>query len=517
MSKPLPEFPNLEHLRKQAKELLAYYRSHDSEAVARFSSLPGKPADVALHDAQSVIAREYGFPSWSKLVAHVEEVRARQGITQQIADEFVSAAVHGNINRLRRLLALYPGLPSYSPATKLVWGDNEGVQKLAQDPEFITTKLGPENWAPLEYVCYSHLFAVDPSRYEALEETAKTLIEDGADPDTYHAWEGDPDARLSVLYGACGETGHAGIAKLLLEHGANPNDGESVYHAAQFNRREILDLLLRHGCDISHKDSHWNNTPLFFICGHRPTDGPYQTAVKGVEWLLQNGADPNVSCYKNEARALHAACNSNATELVELLLAYGADPTVQRTDGKTPYDLAMIGGSAKAAAAIAAKGGAHDLSPIDSFLAACARDDKAQIRAILERNPGLRETNEKEIVSAFIKFAEHGVEAGVKNLLEQGTDVNSTLENNETALHFACFTGQEPVVRLLLEHGASMEPKDKTYNGTPVGWALQGFMTHRNVGVVRDLLNAGAPRSQVVTFFDEWDGGTQELRKQVLG
>ena len=73
----LPANPNLEQLKKQAKELLRLYRSGDVAAIARFrAALPavaGKPhAEIAasgsrLHDAQSCLAREYGFPSWQDL------------------------------------------------------------------------------------------------------------------------------------------------------------------------------------------------------------------------------------------------------------------------------------------------------------------------------------------------------------------------------------------------------------------------------------------------------------------
>jgi hypothetical protein len=58
MSRVLPPRPNLEYLKKQAKELLA-------------ERLPSEPA-WALSDAQHALAREYGFPSWPKLRAHVE-------------------------------------------------------------------------------------------------------------------------------------------------------------------------------------------------------------------------------------------------------------------------------------------------------------------------------------------------------------------------------------------------------------------------------------------------------------
>ena len=66
MSKQLPDRPNLDHLRKQAKDLLSALRKGDAEAASRIRALPGfkAGAKLALHDAQSVIAREYGFQSW---------------------------------------------------------------------------------------------------------------------------------------------------------------------------------------------------------------------------------------------------------------------------------------------------------------------------------------------------------------------------------------------------------------------------------------------------------------------
>jgi Lon protease-like protein len=86
MQKKLPERPSLEHLKSQAKDLLAAFRRNDASAAQRFhDALPAARArsldeiathELALHDAQSVIAREYGFQSWSSLRDHVES-RAR--------------------------------------------------------------------------------------------------------------------------------------------------------------------------------------------------------------------------------------------------------------------------------------------------------------------------------------------------------------------------------------------------------------------------------------------------------
>ena len=67
---------NLEQQRKRAKELLAALRANDAGALQRFSAYHprSKPSDVStarLSDAQLVIARELGLPSWPKLTAHI--------------------------------------------------------------------------------------------------------------------------------------------------------------------------------------------------------------------------------------------------------------------------------------------------------------------------------------------------------------------------------------------------------------------------------------------------------------
>ncbi len=83
-ARSLPSHPNLEQQRKQARELLQAARALDPEALKRFrdhhprfaehaeSTL--RSARLSLHDAQLVLAREYGFASWPKLKAHIEGV-----------------------------------------------------------------------------------------------------------------------------------------------------------------------------------------------------------------------------------------------------------------------------------------------------------------------------------------------------------------------------------------------------------------------------------------------------------
>src|SRR5205823_3355099 len=85
MGKNLPARPNLDHLRRQAKELLAALEAGNADAIATFREhLPAakgmsekriRSAAFRLADAQSAVARKNGFASWPQLGRHVEQLR----------------------------------------------------------------------------------------------------------------------------------------------------------------------------------------------------------------------------------------------------------------------------------------------------------------------------------------------------------------------------------------------------------------------------------------------------------
>ncbi len=75
--RPLPPRPSLEFERKEAKALLRQLRAGNVDAHqrarARHPLLAQKaPSSLQLADAQLVIAREYGFASWTRLVRYFE-------------------------------------------------------------------------------------------------------------------------------------------------------------------------------------------------------------------------------------------------------------------------------------------------------------------------------------------------------------------------------------------------------------------------------------------------------------
>ncbi len=114
----LPVRPSLEQLKNQAKDLLKAYRAGQPPAVARFREAMPRPfgtkddqperPSFSLRDAQLVVAREYGFASWSQMHNHIVERESTPMIemTVEAVIEAVVEAVKVNPNNHQRVVVL---------------------------------------------------------------------------------------------------------------------------------------------------------------------------------------------------------------------------------------------------------------------------------------------------------------------------------------------------------------------------------------------------------------------------
>jgi len=494
-AQPLAGRPNLEQLKKQAKDLLHAARSASPAALARFRALPAladktdpelAALSLALHDAQSVIARELGFPSWPALRERIEELTLEAAAA---ATDFVRASVGHRLVRAHRLLALHPRLVRDDFHAALVHGDVDVVTtRLDKNPALVTQKGGPLEWEPLLYVCHS---AWGQENSAGLVAIARLLLARGASPDTSYAWEGDPKSPLSALWAAGCHSRHHALAQLLLASGANPNDGESVYHAAENGDTAFLDLLAAHGAspDGGTGAVRWSNTPLYFILGHYAGLAHDPAVRHGVAWLLAHGANPNRVCYPDQQAEtpLHAAARHWDAAMIDLLCDHGADLHARQANGRTPLTLAELNGRTSAASALRARGAVDELNPTEKFLAACMRGDTPE--ALRLRNPAA-------IAGSAQLFLEASA-AAVPTLLACGWDLHTPGSHGETKLHWAAFTGDVPLARLLLAHGADVNRRDNNWKATPLGWCSYASTQERHPGadfpgVARLLLEAGA-------------------------
>ncbi|MBW8768637.1 MAG: ankyrin repeat domain-containing protein [Gemmatimonadetes bacterium] len=497
-TRTLPDSPDPEQLRRQAKELLRAARSADPTALSRFRALPAyrdardddlARAPLALHDAQSAIAREHGFPSWNALLEHVEE---RSLDFDSAAREFVEAATDGRSSRAERLLGLHPRLARATFYTALVAGDVATVEsQLAKRPELVRERGGPRGWEPLHYVCYTSIAHARGASAEGLVAVAQRLLALGADPNTRFPWL-HHGVNRPVLWGATRTVHLLPLAELLLKSGADPNDGVTLTMAASAGDVATLDLLHAYGASPDQPWATDGSATLYAILHWSRTDA-------GVRWLLEHGADPDPVFPANGETPLHVAAQQWDVALVEQLVQRGADVSRQRADGRTPYALAELNGNRAVADWLLANGASAELSQVDRLVAACARGDRATAESLLGAHPSLpNEITDAHYVALHLA-AEQSDVAALALLLDCGFDVNrGDAEIGKTALHSAAMAGQPDAVRLLLERGASPATRDREFHGQPLVWAAEGSRSHgdrareyEEVGHL--LMDAGSP------------------------
>src|SRR5262245_40339477 len=191
---------------------------------------------------------------------------------------FLRAAVwHGSLDEAATILAAHPEIAGNSIQTAAVLGDDAAVSRfVAADTDFASAKGGPQGWDALTYLCFSRYLRLEPSRSAGFLAAARVLLDAGANANTGF-FEGNEFE--SVLYGAAGVAHHAELTRLLVERGADPNDGEVTYHTPETYDNGALHVLVESGKLAPH------SLATLLLRKHDWHDYP------GAVYLLEHGAD----------------------------------------------------------------------------------------------------------------------------------------------------------------------------------------------------------------------------------
>ncbi len=473
----------LDNLKKEAKRWLKALRANDADARARLlRAWPGAPASPVLRDVQHALALERGGTSWVDLATRLAELQRQRLSPREAAVQDPLAAseehaervrrflqfacwdthVHGKGDHAmydraaRRLLERHPEIARDSIYTAAVAGDLQQVERLLSvRPEAAREPGGSRGWTPLLYLCFTRL-SHQPSIDNAVA-IARALLDRGANPnDFYKAGE----ASYTALVGVAGEGEQdsprqpkaGALFQLLLERGAEPFDIQVLYNT-HFSGDMIwwLDLIYAHTMTIG-RAAAWSE-PTWSMLDMQPYGpGAYfilRSALNNknlelAEWALSHGASPNITKsahprFKPKWTLYEEAVMEGLTDLAELLLRHGAIPSVP-----------ILGDE-------------------EAFIAACFRLDRDEVRRILASHPEYLLST-----SAIFAAATRDRADVVAMLLDLGTPVDVENARKERPLHIAAGNNALRVATLLIERGAEIDPREATWNSTPIGWAAYG-------------------------------------------
>lgn len=468
MSRSLPEKPNLQHLKKQAKELLR--------------TMP----EGKLADAQYKLANEYGFATWAKLKTHVLSL----GLSP--AEMLKAAVCDSDAVRVRAILDDHPELrakiddplPDYGFGAHALFAavqrsDKATIDALLRAGANINKRT--EWWAG----GFGVLDDCDPS-------LADFLVERGAEIDAHSA------ARLGLL------------AKLQELVTSDPNvvharggDGQTPLHFA--STMEIARFLLDHGAELDARDIDHESTPAQYMLRvdqkrHYPRDRQEVArylVLRGCKTdLLMASALGDIDLVRHHLDA-DPAC-------IRMSVSWEWFPRQNSAAGGTIYIWKL--GWHRTAHSVARDFGHEDVfqllmerTPEDlKFALACELGDEAVFRAFLAKNPRAAETVSETDLRKLPNAAQNNNVPAVRLMLQAGWPVNTRGDAGATALHWASFHGNAEMARSILEFHPDIELKSLEYAGPALSWALYGSGNgwHRDsgdyVGTVRALLAAGA-------------------------
>jgi ankyrin repeat protein len=482
MSGSLPERPDLDQLRRQAKELRDAASRGDAAAVERFgrhhpAALPGV---ASLASAQLVIARELGFASWPRLKAAIDTAADASRRVQA----FVSAVIEGRLRQARDIFGADPGIARRGLLAATVLGDAEAMREmLAADPAAAVAIDEERGWPPLLYACYSRWPQIDPGREPGMAEVVRLLLNAGASPNTN---DGDRTRYRSALRGSV-ELNNPLISEMLLDAGAHPDPGQPIGDAIAHRDQRCLRLLLSHGARVART---WALGAAVY------NDNP------GAMALLLEALEANGEGAAEQATEVLPDAAANASyPVVAALLDAGADPRATGEDGMSALRLAVRAGRNDTAARLRALGAPDDRTDVDRLIGACLTGDRQAAERLVADRPDLRDRLTDQDQAAIVEAAGSRPAQTVALMLDLGFSPRARRFGDEP-LHEAAYHGNAAAVAVLLGAGAEVDARDGRFDSTPLAFATVGSREQAGtpgdwIKTVRLLIEAGASREGV--------------------
>jgi ankyrin repeat protein len=416
----------------------------------------------------------------------------------------VGAHANGDTTRAAARLIAHPELASASIHTAAILGDVATVRRyLAADAGAATARGGPHDWDALTHLAFSNFLKRDAQQPDGSADfvgAARALLDAGANVSTgvHDAQHGPTPTFESVLYGAAGVAHHPGLTQLLLDRSADPNDDEVPYHVGESYDNRAMEVLVESG----RLSADSLGVILIRKCDWHDLDG--------VRYLLACGVDPNHCRRWNTTTLHHAIKRDNAIDIIEMLLAHGADPFAV-AQGLTCVQLALRVGRDDVLDLLEASGIPLRLEGIDPLLHALVFAETERIAALAAAHPHLVQEVLAFDGDLLARWDLTGNAGGVRALLELGVPIDAPylsgdgywgIPRGASALHVAAWLARHDVVHLLVASGAAVHARI-VHDGrlvTPLHLAVRAtvdshWTSRRSPRSVRTLIEGGADRA----------------------
>jgi len=427
---------SLDQLRRDAKTLRKAHQSNDVQALQRLKSHAPRTDTAALKHADylHVIAREAGFPSWPALKLAADLLGMDLATKRQRLKVALSA---GHFSAVEQFLADTPDIADGDFGLCLgLYRKPDVLAALDRSPQLATDLIGNQA-PPLTVLARSKWVHHKPDLSEDMLEIARALHANGADLDQGVAFSADTEHTLSPLYFAIGHANNMTLGRWLLDNGADPNDGESLYHSTELGHHDGLRMLLAHGAApkgtnalLRAMDFH-DKEAIQLLLDHGARVDEFDAAPVGgeVPWVIP---------------ALHQAARRMVpADLITLLLDNGADPN-RRFEGTTPYAYARVFGHTELADQLAARGADQTLSRVETALAGAAEGQSAEGRLDPEEIPDAYR-NIIRMLTSYTAKLDH-----IKRLVALGVEHDRPDAEGLTPVQIAGWEGLPEVMDYLL-------------------------------------------------------------------
>ena len=252
------------------------------------------------------------------------------------------------------------------------------------------------------------------------------------------------------------------VLQAITDHGANANatdkdNGTALMWACLKSHVDAIHVLLKVESDTNIADKNGNTCLMHAVGGY--------CTKEVLQAIIDHGADVNVT-NKHTLTALMTACKRRHVDAIYVLLKAGADTNIVHKNGDTCLMYAVCGNFSKAVLQEMIDHGADvnatNKENLSALMLACGQRHIDAIHVLLKAESDTNIADKDGFTCLMHAVAGDCSKEVLQAIIDHGTDVNATNEDNRPALMLACFKRHVDAIHVLLKEGSDTNIVNKT-------------------------------------------------------